>query len=170
MGHRGSGLSFDGSTGHLTVQNAPSLNLGMRSFTVACWVNMRSVPNDWTAIVTKGDDAWRLSTANKERRFHFAVSSFASANDHVNAMKEVGANEWHHVAAVYTGDVMRLYLDGALDATQPHSGAVGQDSFDVLIGENAQEKGRAFDGLIDDVRIYNCALPESGIKALAAGE
>jgi len=82
----------------------------------------------------------------------------------------VNANDWHQVTAVYNGNAMNLYVDGKLDATQPWAGGIGKNNFDLLIGENAQEKGRCFDGLIDDVRIYNYALSESDIKALAAGQ
>ena len=41
------------------------------------------------------------------------------------------------------------------------------DNVDVLIGENAERTGRCFDGLIDDVRIYNYALSEDQVKTLA---
>ena len=37
--------------------------------TIACWVNIHSVPAEWMSIVTKGDSAWRLSTHLKDRIF-----------------------------------------------------------------------------------------------------
>ena len=88
----------------------------------------------------------------------------------INTAREVNANEWHHVGAVYDGETMRLYVDGKLEATQPKKGTVGRNDFEVVIGGNAQREGRAFDGLLDDLRVYNCALPESRMMALAAGE
>ncbi len=57
-------------------------------------------------------------------------------------------------------------VDGKLDATKPWKGGIAKNDFDVLIGENAEQKGRFFDGLIDDVRIYNYALKEVDIMAL----
>ena len=88
----------------------------------------------------------------------------------LNGSTAVSDGEWHHVVGVYNGNVMKLYVDGKLDATKPWAGGIAKNNFDVLIGENAEKKGRCFDGLVDDVRVYNYALPESEIKALAAGQ
>ena len=88
----------------------------------------------------------------------------------LNGATEVNADEWHHVAGVYDGRVMKLYVDGKLDATKPWAGGIAKNNSDVLIGENVEQPNRCFDGLIDDVRIYNYALSESEIKALAAAQ
>ena len=64
---------------------------------------------------------------------------------------------------------MQLYIDGKLDGTQTWTGGIAKNNSEVLIGENVEQPNRCFDGLIDDVRIYNQALSESEIKALAAG-
>ncbi len=167
-GKHGGALDLNGGS-YVRIADKSAFDMADQ-VTIACWVKLRSVPAQWTAIVTKGDTAWRLSTAEQEKRLHFAIENWDAANARVNSAKEVNANEWHHVAAVYTGDVMRLYVDGKLDASQAIKGRIGRNNFEVMIGENAEKKGRAFDGLIDDVRIYNYALPESQVMALAAGE
>lgn len=131
-------------------------------------MNIHSVPAEWMTIVSKGDGSWRLSTVGQERKFHFSVNDW-SRTAGLNGSATVNADEWHHLAAVYNGSVMRFYLDGKLDATQPWTEGIAGNDFDVLIGENAQYQGRCFDGLIDDVRIYNYALSESQIQALATG-
>ena len=137
--------------------------------TVACWVNVHSVPAEWMAIVTKGDNAWRLSTHLKDHIIHFSVNDW-SRTDGVNASTVINANEWHHLAAVYNGSAMQLYIDGKLEGTQPWTGGIAKNDADVLIGENIEQPNRSFDGLIDDVRIYNYALSEHQVKALAAGQ
>ena len=105
----------------------------------------------------------------QERKLHFSVNDW-SRNEGLNESATINANEWHHVAAVYNGSVMQLYIDGKLDATQPWNDGIGKNDSEVFIGDNAQQPGRCFDGLIDDVRIYNYALSESQIKALANGQ
>jgi hypothetical protein len=131
-------------------------------------VNIHSVSADWMTIVAKGDNAWRLSTINQDKKFHFSVNDW-NRTAGLNGSTTINADEWHHLAAVYNGSVLQLYIDGKLDASQPWTGGIGKNDSDVLIGENAQQSGRFFNGLIDDVRIYNHALSESEIKALAAG-
>jgi len=125
--------------------------------TVAAWVNITSVPSDWLAIVSKGDSAWRISTYQDERRFHFAVCGSPWVNL-VDGNINVSAGEWHHVCGKYDGEVIRLYVDGALDATKASSEDIPTNSYNVYIGENAQDKGRYWNGLIDDVAVFDYAL------------
>ncbi len=171
-GKVGGAVALDGHNSFIRIADKSAFDMGAE-VTVAGWVNFNSVPAEWTAIITKGDTAWRLSTAGQERKFHFSVNDYNRNNQEatfVNGSTTVNAGEWHHVVGVYNGSVIKLYVDGKLDATKPWTGGIARNNFDVLIGENAEQTGRSFDGRIDDVRIYNFALTENEIKALAAGQ
>lgn len=89
--------------------------------------------------------------------------------------------EWHHVAVTWANDGSpdvidaSLYVDGILDArlgsaTPPsasQSRAMNTASFaDVRIGDNFQATHN-WNGSIDDVRIYDGALTDSEVAALA---
>ena len=156
-------VELDGKSAFVQIADKSAFDIGGQ-VTVACWVKFRSVSNNYAAIVTKGDGSWRLSTAQQQRKFHCSVNNYNSIV--LNGSNEVAANEWHHVAVVYNNEGVRIYVDGRLDAEKPWKGGIAVNDFDVLIGENAEQKGRFFDGLIDDVRIYNYALKESDIMAL----
>jgi hypothetical protein len=166
-GRIGGAVALDGAGSFVRIADKSAFDMGDQT-TIACWVNIHSVSAEWMTIVAKGDNGWRLSTYRQDRKFHFSVNDW-SRTAGLNGSATINADEWHHLAAVYNGSVMQLYLDGKLDATQPWTGGIGKNDSDVLIGENAQQPGRFFNGLIDDVRIYNHALSESEIKALAAG-
>ncbi|MHC4252554.1 MAG: LamG domain-containing protein, partial [Planctomycetota bacterium] len=74
----------------------------------------------------------------------------------------IGAGEWCHVAAVYDGEAVALYRNGGTPRTDPGKGVVlKHDSTPLSIG-------KGFQGLIDDVRIYDRALSAEEVKALAA--
>ncbi len=45
-----------------------------------------------------------------------------------------------------------------MDASQPASGRINKNNAPVYIGNNAEMNARFWNGLIDDVRIYNYAL------------
>jgi hypothetical protein len=167
QGRIGGAIDLNGHDNFVRIADKSAFDFAGNA-TVACWVRMRGVPAEWTAIVTKGDTAWRLSTSGSEMKFHFAVQSWQGGQAFVNGATTVSANEWHHVAGVYDGSVVKLYLDGRLDGTAPWNQGIGRNDFDVLIGENAELKDRGFDGLIDDVRVYNYALSDNEIKALIA--
>jgi hypothetical protein len=170
-GRFGGAIDLDGNDSCVRIADKSAFDLG-GDITVACWANLRSVPTNWMAMVAKGDTAWRLSTVENEDKFHFAVNDFNRGADQVcvSGTTTVTLGSWHSVVGTYTGSTLSLYVDGKLEATQSWSEGLGHDDFDLLIGDNAEMKGRSFNGLIDDVRIFNYALSESEIKALAAGQ
>ena len=69
--------------------------------------------------------------------------------------------QWQHLSATYDGTTARYYIDGTQVASRSVTGSVG-NSNTWRIGAYGRPPGGFFDGLIDDVRIYN--------RALSAGE
>jgi len=76
---------------------------------------------------------------------------------------------WTHVVAVYDGKLMKLYKDGRLVGSIAKTGIIDTNAnVSVWIGDNPPEVGsRPWNGLLDDVRIYNRALAESEISELS---
>lgn len=66
---------------------------------------------------------------------------------------------------------MQLFVDGALNATAAYSGTPGPSTANggnIRLG-NHYLFSRPLNGLLDDVRIYNHALSQTGVSRLAAG-
>ncbi|MEK8017186.1 MAG: LamG-like jellyroll fold domain-containing protein, partial [Candidatus Parabeggiatoa sp.] len=85
-------------------------------------------------------------------------------------------NKFQYVSAVYNAGNFKLYVDGILasEKTVQHASTL-DNPYDILIGSYFQDNGtrvvasltgRTFDGLIDELRVYNRALSESEIKQL----
>ena len=93
-----------------------------------------------------------------------------SPNQDLYGSRNVNDGQWHHVAGVYDGANMFLYVDGTLDVSQPATGSIAQNSAPLRIGANASDgedgTGYYFNGLIDEVSIYNRALTASEIQAI----
>lgn len=75
--------------------------------------------------------------------------------------------DWIHVAMTYDGVGMRIYINGALDSSRSFypGEAIVSSSRPVHLGMRQGEQ-RYFDGLMDDVRIYDVALTADQISAL----
>jgi hypothetical protein len=164
-GKIGGALEFSGKGDYVKIANESAFNITSQ-ITVAAWVNITSVPQEWTGIVTKGDTAWRLSTSFANNVFHFGTAR----EDYLNGSTTVSSGQWHHVACVYDGQKMSIYVDGKLDVSKPRSGPIATNNFPVCIGENIELTGHCWNGLIDDVRVYSYALSENEIAALATGK
>jgi Concanavalin A-like lectin/glucanases superfamily/Calcineurin-like phosphoesterase len=67
---------------------------------------------------------------------------------------------WHHLAGVFDGSEVRLYVDGRLAAAKNGVGARGRNRLPFFVGADPDGRGRpgsAFDGLVDEVRVSKVA-------------
>jgi hypothetical protein len=161
----GQAIDLDGVGDYVNCGNRPAFNLRSQ-ITVAAWVNIRMIAGQWIGIVTKGDSGWKLSTVADQSRFHFSV--LGAPNPYcVYGNKAVSAGQWHHVCGTYDGTTVRLYVDGVLDGIAGYTGSISFNTTAVAIGENLERPGRPWNGLIDDVRVYNHALSPAEVAALA---
>lgn len=77
-------------------------------------------------------------------------------------------NTWYHLAATYNGSQASLYVNGQLKATYSITGKIGTSDYPLQIGHfyNRGFGGGEFNGLIDEIRIYNRGLTSSEIAAI----
>jgi tetratricopeptide (TPR) repeat protein len=143
------------------------------AITVAAWIKVRSFNRQHQAIVTKGDTAWRIQRNSTTNALAFACTDLEIPDGtHWGSLpgsRNVNDGQWHHVAGVYDGGKMYLYVDGTLDASQNASGKIAVNDHPVCLGENSQTRERYFDGLIDEVVIFNHALDANAIAMLHIG-
>jgi tetratricopeptide (TPR) repeat protein len=137
--------------------------------TVAAWTKLGAKDNQ--VIVVKGDTAWRLQRHQKNGVIHFGCRGLNLPNhDQTTLMGKMKLDDgtWHHIAGVFDGMKMSLYIDGDLDISAEVSGFMNINDESVTIGANPQHPGRELYGLIDDVRIYNYGLSQGEIRTLYA--
>ncbi len=149
------------------------------AITISVWIRVGGFDKAWQTVVAKGNRAWRLQRDRATDDLQFAGGGVGAtrARSEPNAggrdRTHVNDGKWHHVAAVYDGRRLSLYIDGAPDTVVPALAFTRIDTSTdpVLIGNNAGAPGPSeWDGLIDDLRIYNYALPPQAIKALHEGQ
>ena len=165
-GKVGQAFSFDGNGDAVTVPHSGSLDLSS-AITIEAWVKVDSFTKDWQAIVTKGDSAWRLHRFGDSNNVAFGTSGLTTGNGgpDLAGATDVADGQWHHVVGTYDGTTKALYVDGALDASTTASGLISTNAYPVMIGENAELHGRHFDGLIDEVVLYDRALSAEEVEA-----
>jgi len=161
-------LDFDGDGDYVDCGNDPLFDI-TGEITVAAWLNIRSISNAWTGAVVKGENAWRLGNVNMDPRFHFGITIWSAPDTaSVDGATAVGYNEWHHVTGSFDGANINVYLDGVLDASVPTTEPIGISTTNLFIGENSESTGRPWDGLIDEVMIFDIALSADEILELAS--
>lgn len=161
-GAMGGALEFSGKGDYVDLGTAADFDITDR-ITVCAWIKVNAFDVDWQTIIAKGDTAWRLSR-DQANNLHFACTGLWP--EWARGSANVNDSQWHHVAGVYDGAEIRLYIDGKLDASAKTRGSINVNTYPVWIGENAEHPGRGWHGLIDDVRLYNYALSQAEIENL----
>jgi hypothetical protein len=169
---RGQVLGLDGTGDYVEVPNSPSLNLTGNKVSMAAWVNLNSVATVQMIVCKVFSNtthatpyfSYGLHTlANGQPRVWISRTGGAAYQPGATGMFKVGT--WHHVAGVYDGAQLKLYLDGALAATSNVTGnLIGYDTV-LRMGANGVLT-ELLNGKLDDVRIYNRALSELEIRYL----
>jgi len=169
-GRVGGAIALGGDGDFLDVADESAFDL-TAGVTVAAWIKADVLDKPWQAIVTKGEWAWRLQRNQETSTIEFACSHVQipdrdSPYGFLYGTREISLGEWHHVAGTYDGRRMAVYMDGTLDTAQAASGPIGVDDDPVMIGANAAQGDRFWNGMIDDVRIYNYGLTEGQVREL----
>ena len=94
----------------------------------------------------------------------------ASANVGGNAVTTQptikGFTGWAHVAMVFDGKTLKLYMDAKKAASAAAAGKLATTDTPFFIGGRAADSPQKFEGLIDEVRLFKRALSQSEIQAL----
>ncbi|MBL7143671.1 MAG: LamG domain-containing protein [Phycisphaerae bacterium] len=174
-GQIGGALEFDGIDDYVEVPDNKSFDI-TNEITVTAWINPVDVA-EWRTIISKyaHTPAWRKDLYWLLHSGNIGVSlagpSGIGGDDWIpNVPIESGI--WAHVALSYDGAAMKMYKNGINVATNSISGdlllgdSASNESF--YIGQNT-EWGEFFDGLLDDVRIYDRTLTPDQVKDLFNG-
>ncbi|WP_433432298.1 LamG-like jellyroll fold domain-containing protein [Nonomuraea sp. CA-141351] len=165
-GKYGKALSFNGSSSWVTVQDAASLHL-TTGMTLSAWVSPATVA-DWSSVVAKELSASGVSYTMYAANGGSVPSGWVqtSAEDHstVGGVSPLPVNTWSHLALTYDGATLRLFVNGQQIAQTALSGSLYDDGSPLRIGGN-NIWGEFYNGLIDELRIYNRAQTATEIQA-----
>jgi Concanavalin A-like lectin/glucanases superfamily len=141
------------------------------SFTVSLWMNQAVTPANQSFILEtrNGSSGFAITTLPDNR----IVMGGRADNGFIlggGSQGPLNNGQWYHVAAVFdrVADELRFYLDGALQSTQSLAAATGFTLSDKLFlgAISSQNNSFNFNGLVDEVQIYNRALDGTEVQSL----
>ena len=170
-GRFGKALALSGHDEWVEMYRDPSLDITGDQLTVSLWV----YPKTWSGygeLLSKGNGQLSLGQADKNT-LQFSIL----AKTPVAVKAPVPANwyhAWHHLAGVYDGKTVTLFVDGKPVAQAKHTGPLDNTPFAVGIGRNTQllgqeHAGRLCHAVVDRVRIYAKALGGDALLADTQG-
>jgi len=178
-------LLFDGSNDHIGVPSKPELKYTGKDMTISVWINPSDLEVTGGDIISKpwnggGQYNYRLIYTGGNKIQMCVSGSTGSCAFGLLADKVFSKNKWYHIAVDLKGSIssVKIYIDGSLAKSGTHSitdwnPTIGDTNISLSIATLypygagwAGNNGYSFNGLIDDVRIYNQSLTSAQIEKI----
>ena len=161
--------SFDGLGSTVTASNSKQLNSTTTS--VCFWVNVRELPPTGESYI--------LSHGGWQQRWKISLPQHGKpvwTTNHANGISDMDSGDgnelvpgtWTHVVMVHDGAKDLIYMDGAQVAEKDVAGDMNSTEHPFGIGYNPIDNANYFNGMLDEVRVYNRALTAQEIADLYA--
>ena len=158
-------FNFDGSNQTLNLSDAgfPS---GNSAFTISCWFNKTSSVS-WAGLVS-----WGTASNNQANFLNFDDASHVKAGFYNNDLANgsgtaTSTGVWYNAVVTYDGTTRRIYVNGSEEVSDTPSSVNVTLGGTLRIGTTV-DGNYDFNGLIDEVGIWNTALSASDVAKIAS--
>lgn len=176
-GKWGTALEFDNSLNNRVEVGTYDPTLGLETMSIAAWVFWKDIGSGWHGICSKREGwetskfHWDIATDNSVGNLQFEVYHNAMADKQVCLSDSALADSaWTHIVLTFDGATATWYFNGALSNEGPMVYGDGDGSREAVlaIGSTYYDGADAFNGIIDEVRMYSRVLSAEEVTALYA--
>ena len=128
--------------------------------------------NPWISSIMGLEENWLIRMGDARNILDNQIQT-AGSGSNATAPNAIPLKEWHHVAAVFENNVVKLYVDGDLVAQTPHPGSSNSGGYMNLayvygdpsftIGRSANATARRWNGYFSEMRVWKKALTRAEI-------
>jgi len=152
---------------YVNVSNAPSLNPST-AITLEAWIKRAGIINSGSHdffiskfITGMNNNEYYLGFYEDKIQLQVSQDGSATLRKFVESNIGISDFDWHHVVGTFDNGIIKIYIDGAgVTDDTPHGNgtSIFSGSANLTIGSAGSSAGYYFNGLIDEVAIYNRAL------------
>lgn len=166
-------FSVNGDGQYVEVPDNDQWAFGTNDFTIELWANFSDYPIDWEggpsggAFISSDEGGgdmskWWFATSGGVVDFHINDPTNGPLFL-VNASFSPDLNTWYHFAVTRNGNLFTIYVNGQAIGSDTSDRAVPNANIPLMIG---QAEGYFFNGLLDEVSIYNRGLSADEIQSI----
>jgi hypothetical protein len=148
-------------------------SLDVKRVSISVWIKTTANDEYWNRIIDKDyRNGYNLCIGGDVQKKQFRDKAVFECNGKaVTSDGSVIDGQWHHIVAIYDGSEMRMFVDGRKQkAVSKWTGEITSNKYDMAVGNSKIPyepwEFLAFDGLIDELRIYNRPLSDKEIQLL----
>jgi len=165
-GRSGKALSFDGLNDYVDCGNVDAVN-GVSEITATAWIKWEGEVGGLTdpREFHRKHNVYAFGGGWKDHKARFWIYDGAWRNSG-DSITDIDDGNWYFIVGVYDGECLRLYINGVEESNNYiGSTTLYANNEPVIIG-SSRGTAEFWNGLIDEVRIYNRALSKEEIKWL----
>ncbi len=159
-GNQGEAMYLSGNDDWLEVSRDPALDIAGQALSISFWVRPEAY-NGNASFLTKGDYQFGIIQPDEEHLEFYMNTGTRTALQ--GRLPDDWVHQWHHVAGIYDGNKMDLFVDGECVGTTAYSGDIQNSPYAVILGKSAELRdshlGYMCHATLDRVRIFDEAFP-----------
>jgi len=170
-GKKGGGIAVTSSAGCVDLGTPSQFQLS--SLSVTAWIQVAGLPSIGSSGYVVGQainadvSGWRFGAIQTDAGGFLQWDSTVTGTHYRVQTGAPPLSTWHALAVTFVPNgATQIFLDGTLAATQSGFAPISYDGAAMRIGCRS-DGNNSFDGLIDEVRVYDHALSQSDVTALA---
>jgi hypothetical protein len=153
----GFAASFNGTTAHVLLP-ADELYDFRQALSVSVFLKTDEITAHEQHPVSHGSWEHRYKISITGDRIRFTLNTTSGIKD-LDSETRIEPGTWYHIAAVYTGTDMELWVNGELDAFTTHTGLINTSPLQPVLGQNLPGNNNFnFKGAMSLLSIYDFPL------------
>ena len=166
-------LAFDGVDDYVDCGSQEGLNLS-HAVSVSVWIKLTGSAKD-QKIISNQDNlsgGYKIGIYGNKPELEIRDSANMPAqNRYVEGGTELEPDVWYHIAVTYSqGGSIKVYVNGKLDREIATPNTLAPSAGALMIGREPFQDLYWFNGLMDDLQIYNYPLSQTEVTKLYAGQ
>ena len=158
-------ISFDGNDDAVEIN---TVNMKAGSGTIALWASANAFTNSTHYLFGEASKPWgnRIQLyCNQTGGLNVGLGDNHNLKTNIQTLN---TGQWYHLALTWDGANYAVYVDGTLKASGTYTGLSTLETYaDIGNDGNNSARNEAFNGLIDDVLLFNVALGPEEIATFA---
>ncbi len=154
---------FDGSSSRIHLPSDQRLNF-TEGMSISLKFRIESTGSEEQFLISHGSWQNRYKISISNNRIRFTINTTTGIAD-LDSESIPETDRWYHLAVVYNGQDMELWINGKLDAFKAHAGSIRTTTLQAVLGQQfAGDPGYNFFGCLDNVSIYDYPLSPEEIN------
>ena len=150
-------LDFDGRNDY--AEDATSLGI-LPNASIMAWIDLNPAFTSTGVIMGTPDFLLRVTDSrNLEAVVNGTTVAFTTT---------LNKSQWYHVAAIYNGSTIKLFLNGLMVNSTAATGTIPSNI--LTLGKNPIDSSEFFKGKIDEARVFNVALTDTQLQRMVHQE